>query len=400
MVSPTLPWPLDMGSKIRIYHVLRTLALMGHEVVLVALRHASDQEAQPDALRPYCADLRLVPVEHRSRVRAAVRALLKAKPYRVAKFETPAFQQEIARALQDHYDILWVHFTETLAHVPPFTVGTQRPLVVLDQHNADERFWMTYARQGHPWVRGFARFNLWQLRRFQQTILQVVDVVLSVSAEDAEFTRKRLPRTTAEVWVVPNGVDTAYLKPAEDRGRRNVVIFCGAMDVRMNVDAVKWFARHVLPRVRKVIADVEFWVVGRNPGPSVKALASLPGVRVTGRVADVRPYYAQARVAIAPFRYGGGTKLKVLEAMALGVPVVATPVGCQGIQASVGKHLLVAQTAEAFAESVVTLLRDETRRREIAAAARRLVEAQYSWEGILRQGISRLERRVEEGWRA
>jgi len=127
----------------------------------------------------------------------------------------------------------------------------------------------------------------------------------------------------------------------------------------------------------------------------VRALEALPGVRVTGRVADVRPYYAQAKVAVVPFRYGGGTKLKVLEAMALGVPVVATPVGCQGIKAVPGKHLFVEEDEEKFARRVIGLLQDDKLRERTATQARELVERKYSWQGVLQGVIARLERLVE-----
>ncbi|MBC7232376.1 MAG: glycosyltransferase [Chloroflexi bacterium] len=138
-------------------------------------------------------------------------------------------------------------------------------------------------------------------------------------------------------------------------------------------------------------------IVSRRPYRVVKALASLPGVRVTGRVEDVRPYYAEAKVAVAPFRYGGGTKLKVLEAMALGVPVVATSVGCQGIEAVPGRHLFKEDSEASFAQRVVTLLQEENLRQRIAAEARKLVEERYSWRAIMRDTIGRLARMVEGG---
>ncbi|HIP96734.1 MAG TPA: glycosyltransferase [Anaerolineae bacterium] len=268
--------------------------------------------------------------------------------------------------------------------------------MVLDQHNADERFWETYARQGPPWVRFAGALNLWKLRRFQGFVLQGVDVILSVSDEDAAFTRGRLPNPSIEVWVVPNGVDTEEFRPLDGREPKNRIIFCGAMDVLMNIDAVDWFARRIFPKVREGIPDAEFWIVGRDPVPKVKALESLTGVRVTGRVEDVKSYYAKAKVAVAPFHYGGGTKLKVLEAMALGVAVVATPIGCQGIEAVHGKHLFIEETEEGLIERVVHLLEDERLREQMAIPARRLVEERYSWHSIMSDAIKRLEDLVKD----
>ena len=394
MLSPTLPWPLNMGSKIRIYHVLRELVRAGHEVTLLTLAHEPYGPEELEVLKIHCGGLHVIPLKNRPRLQAAVKSVVSRRPYRVVKFESPEFKQAVAQALQEDYDIVWVHFMETLAYVPQSYTREKRPIVVLDQHNADERFWETYAREGLPWIRLFAKINLWQLRGIQASLLKRVDVILSASKEDADFTRTRLPNPATQVWVVPNGVDTENLRPSDTAERKNRIIFCGSMDVFMNIDAVDWFARRVFPKVHETVRDAEFWIVGREPVPRVKVLSSLPGVRVTGRVEDVRPYYAEAKVAVAPFRYGGGTKLKVLEAMALGVPVVATPVGCQGIEVMPGKHLFKEDNEEAFAQRVVSLLRDESLRRRVAAEARSLVEERYSWHAIVSDAVKRLEQMV------
>ena len=396
MLSPTLPWPLNMGSKIRVYHVLRELTRAGHEVTLLALAHEPYDSDDLEPLKTYCRELHVIPAKNRPRLQAAVKSIFSLKPYRVAKFESQKFRQAVAQTLQKNYDILWVHFMETLAYVPQSYTRKKRLLLVLDQHNADERFWETYAREGWLWTRLFAKINLWQLRKFQTFALKRVDVIMSTSKEDADFTRTRLPNPATQVWVVPNGVDTESLRQPDTAERKNCIIFCGSMDVLMNIDAVEWFARRIFPKVREAVSDAEFWIVGRNPVPKVKALASLPGVRVTGQVEDVRPYYAKAKVAVAPFRYGGGTKLKVLEAMALGVPVVATSVGCQGIDVTPEKHLFKEENEEAFAQRVVSLLQDECLRRQMATEARRLVEERYSWHAIMGDTIKRLEQMVNK----
>ncbi|MDW8103182.1 MAG: glycosyltransferase [Anaerolineae bacterium] len=395
MLSPLLPWPLDLGARIRIYHSVRVLGQMGHDVTLICINTERFEPSAIEVLRHYCRELKVVSASRRSRHWTALRALLSNKPYGVVKFWSPSFQQTVENSLKVHYDVLWVHFIETLAYLPGFAKG-RKCLIVLDQHNADERFWATFSRSGPPWVRLFAWQNIWNLRRFQRQVLRKVDVVLSVSEEDAVFTRARLPSPSTQVWVVPNGVDTEYLQTKNNEERRNRIIFCGAMDIFMNIDAVVCFAKKVFPMVRESIPDAEFWVVGRDPAPEVRALANLPGIYVTGRVEDVRPYYAQAKVAVAPFRYGGGTKLKVLEAMALGVPVVATSVGCQGIEAIPGKHLFVAERDEEFARQVNILLEDEVIWKRVTSDARRLVEQKYSWESILRGTIARLEQLISK----
>jgi len=371
--------------------VLRELSRAGHEITLLALAHERYGVDDLDAVRSFCTELGVVSVKNRSRVRAALRSVLFRKPYRVAKLESQPFRKAVDRALGKGFDVLWVHFMETLTYVPQHVPGEKGLMVVLDQHNADERFWATYARQGPPWKRLFARQNIRRLRRLRESVLRSVDVILSVSQDDAEFVRATLPNLSTQVWVAPNGVDVEGLRPAEDANRRNLAILCGAMDVLMNIDAAEWFSRSIFPMVREAAPDATLSIVGRNPARRVRALSSLPGVKVTGGVEAVQPYYANAKVAVAPFRYGGGTKLKVLEAMALGVPVVATPVGRQGIEGISGTHLFMEETEQAFAERVVALLRDDSLRRRIAAEARRLVEDRYSWSGVMSEAITRLE---------
>ncbi len=393
MLSPTLPWPLNTGAKLRVYYELRALARAGHQITLLAL---DEEQVQPEEIRnlkDYCSRLEIVPVKQRTRMRTALKALFSLRPYRIVKFENPKFRRQVSEILCEPFDVLWVHFVETLAYVPQIE-RQGGPLVVLDQHNADERFWATYASQGSPWVRIFAFQNLWKLRYFQRSVLRWVDVILSVSQEDAEFTRQNLPNPLTEVWVVPNGVDIESLCPSDEEYRKNAIIFCGSMDVLMNIDAAKQFAQKIFPKVRENVPDAEFWIVGRNPPPAVRALEGIPGVRVTGSVEDVRPYYAQAKVAVAPFRYGGGTKLKVLEAMALGVPVVATQIGYQGILATPGKHLFVEEKADGFAMRVIELLQDDDLWKKIATQARELVMQKYDWGIILEEPIAGIEELV------
>lgn len=395
MISPSFPWPLNTGAKIRIYQSLRNLARLGHKITFLTMAQEAYSPKVHKELDSMCEKFLIVSSPQRSKVSAALRAIIHNESYRIAKFKNPVFTQKIAHEVFNKYDVLWVNFLETLAYLPARVYEGKKPILVLDQHNADELFWMTYTQQGTFWVRLFARHNLARLRRFQSKVIRQVNIVLSVSKEDADYTRATLPDSSIEVWVAPNGVDTEKIYPAENQERRNKIIFCGSMDVMMNIDAVEWFTHNVFKKVREEVLDAEFWIVGRNPGPGVQKLSSLPGVYVTGSVPDVRPFYAKAKVAVAPLRLGGGTKLKVLEAMALGVPVVATPIGSQGIKAVPGKHLFVEESIENFAQKVVSLLQNEEIAKKIAKEARRLVEEHYSWSGVWGQIASRLEQYKE-----
>jgi glycosyltransferase involved in cell wall biosynthesis len=185
-----------------------------------------------------------------------------------------------------------------------------------------------------------------------------------------------------QVDVIPNGVDTEKYQPLPPP--ENVspsLMFVGSMDYPPCVDAVLYFCSDILPLIRQAINPLELWIVGRDPHPEVLKLNG-SGVHVTGRVEDVVPYYQQSTVCVIPLRAGGGTRLKILEAMALGRPVVSTTIGCEGLDVVDGEHLLIADTPEQFAEKTVRLLDDRHLSQYICANARKLVEARYGWDQI------------------
>jgi glycosyltransferase involved in cell wall biosynthesis len=207
--------------------------------------------------------------------------------------------------------------------------------------------------------------------------------MLCASNRETEFARSFIP-PNVKLWTVPNGVDTDYFVPSPPESKEShSIVLCGGYGVYRNSEAAIWFARTVFPLVNKEVPHAEFWIVGSNPNQEIQQLAETPGIHVTGTVPDVRPYYARAAVTVAPYRYGEGTKLKVLEAMASGAPVVSTPIGCQGIEVKDGEHVLIVNSAEEFARKIVYLLGNEEMRRTLAARARAVIEREYSWKKIV-----------------
>jgi glycosyltransferase involved in cell wall biosynthesis len=201
----------------------------------------------------------------------------------------------------------------------------------------------------------------------------------------SERDRQALTRFGAAVPVVviENGVDIAKFSPVADSqsGQRDRfrVVFVGAMDYHANVEAVTTFAMNAWPEIRRCLPHVVFTIVGRNPGPEIRSLGAAPGIEVTGTVPDVRPYYSEALVAVAPLRIAGGTRIKILEAMAAGVPVVSTARGAEGLVVDRGVHCLLAETAAEMSEAVVLLARDRVKAAQLASAGRDLVQRRYDW---------------------
>jgi glycosyltransferase involved in cell wall biosynthesis len=302
-------------------------------------------------------------------------------PYVAAKFGAHEIQETIRHlAEKREFDLIWANFAFMVDALPPDLAAGS--LVVLDEHESEGLLWRQFLRHGSLAKRLFAVLNLVKLRRFRARVMSKADVVLCNSEREAEFTR-RLFRQGQEVWAVPNGVDAELFVPAVSQDKKNSILLCGGLAVYRNRQAALWFARKIFPRVRREVPDAEFWIVGSYPGKDVCRLAQRPGIHVTGTVDDVRGFYAQAKVAVAPYRYGEGTKIKVVEAMACGTPLVSTPVGCQGLDVKDDEHVVIADTETGFCNGVVGLLRDAGRARRLAAAGRKLVEEKYTWKRLI-----------------
>jgi len=385
MLSPYIPWPLNGGPPIRIYYVLRELVRLGHEVVLLA-GHDGPPLPKSHPLNSLCREI--VTYQPPSSARpappllSALRSLASPLPYVAAKFGARHIWESIQRiAGKREFDLIWANFAFMAYAVPP-ELCRSIPLV-LDEHESEGLLWRQYLRHGSLAKRAFAVVNLIKLPAFRKRIMSQVAAVLSNSEREAEFTKRYAP-PGVQVWAVPNGVDTEVFSPAQtDGNKKNVILLCSGLAVYRNRAAALWFARRMFPKIRREVPDAEFWIVGSNPNPQIWKLAETPGIHVTGTVEDVRPYYAMAKVAVAPYRYGEGTKIKVVEAMACGTPMVSTSIGCQGLDVIDRKHLLIADNEPDFSRRVIGLLRNSQRRQTLAAAARVLVEQKYTWEHII-----------------
>jgi len=384
-LSPYIPWPLNGGPPIRIYYVLRELVRLRHEVVLLA-GHDGPPLPATHPLRTLCQ--KIVTYQPPSSARSAppilsaLRSLASPLPYVAAKFGAHHIRESIQRIAEKHkFDLIWANFAFMAYAVPPGLCRTT-PLV-LDEHESEGLLWRQYLRHGSLAKQAFAVVNLIKLPAFQKRVMSRVAAVLSNSEREATFTRKYAP-PGVQVWTVPNGVDTEVFAPAQTEGnKRNAILLCSGLAVYRNRAAALWFARRMFPQIRREVPDAEFWIVGSNANREIWRLAEAPGIHVTGTVEDVRPYYAMAKVAVAPYRYGEGTKIKVVEAMAFGTPMVSTTIGCQGLEVIDAKHLLIADNETDFSRRVIELLRDPERAQMLAASGRTLVEEKYAWGAII-----------------
>ena len=268
---------------------------------------------------------------------------------------------------------------------------------VIFTHNVESEIWRRHAETAAtPVSRWLYSMQHARMMRYEERAICRFNGVIAVSNTDGSMLTQLYPHAIGvPVCVVPTGVDTGFFTARPSRPESRELVFTGSMDWLPNEDAMRFFCREVLPRVRAAEPGVTLSIVGRAPTPAVRRLAAEPGVRITGRVDDVRPFVRNAAVYVVPLRIGGGTRLKIFEAMAMGRAVVSTSVGAEGLPVTSGEHLMIADGVEAFAREIVRLLRDLDQRRRLEAAARALVVERYDWSvvaGELEAALVRIAR--------
>jgi sugar transferase (PEP-CTERM/EpsH1 system associated) len=373
-----IPFPPDRGDKIRSWHTLMHLAGLAR-VHLASFADDSADAAHLPALREALGG-RLgeahVEVRRTGRAVAAARALLEAKPVSLTAFDSPAMRRFVAGMLARPEVATAYVFSGQMAQFVP---SSARQRLVMDFVDMDSAKFAAYAEAGGP-LAPLHRREAAKLFAFEREVAERAEISLLVSEAEANLFRARAGLPNADIRALPNGVDTDFYRPdaVPAEAPHPLIVFAGQMDYAPNVDAAAWFAREVLP----LVPGATFAIVGRNPSPAVKALAS-ERVIVTGEVPDVRPWLAAADVVVAPLRVARGIQNKVLEAMAAGRPVVASPAAFEGIEADPGRDLAVADGAEAQAKAIRDLLADPAWAASIGASARRRMEEAYRWEARL-----------------
>lgn len=373
------PCPPDKGDKIRAFHIIRWLAGR-HDVWLGAgVDDLADLDRQGE-LAALCREVCLAPLPALRRGFNMLAGGVTGSPLSVARFRHPKLRRWIQAVLRDvRPDLVWVCSSALVGYVldrPPET------RLIVDFVDADAEKWRAYARAASPPMRWVFAAERRRLERHDRAALRAADAAFAISPTERVLLAALAPECADRLRVLPNGVDTDHLAPAGPPQADGPIVFCGRMDYRPNIDGAAWFAREILPRIRARRPGSRFQIVGAAPTPAVRRLADLPGVEVTGAVADVRPYLAAASVAVAPLRIARGIQNKVLEALASGRPVVATPQALEGIDARPGEELLAAADAEAFSAAVLAIL-EGVAPPDLAARGRAFVLRRHRWAAHL-----------------
>jgi len=374
--------PLDTGGKIRSYHILTELAC-AHRVTLFTFyaAHPDDSHAGLEGpnFRVVRWPLRLSNPKSLGDYFDYARHLLSPHPYSMVKYCRP----EVARGLRqllksENYDVIICDFLQA-AGVIPWHISCPK---VLFAHNVEAMIWRRHYQ--------VARNPLWKVvcwheyRRMawaEGCYLQRANHVLAVSETDREHFSQFIDPN--KISVIPTGVDIDYFRPGPGDEQPNTLVFTGSMDWLPNEDAIFYFVSEILPRIREQVPEVSLWVVGRRPSRRLQELsANDTRVLVTGGVEDIRPYVQRAAVYVVPLQVGGGTRLKIFEAMSMGKAVVSTPVGAEGLPIKHGENIILADEPKEFARAVVHLLRDSAARVRLGRVARELVQEKHSWASV------------------
>lgn len=381
-----IPFPPDKGDKIRAWHMLDRLAENWDVDLGCLVDDPADLRHLP-VLEARCASV--VARQTGSRRQAALRALLRCRPglpLSLSWFHEKGLWNWVqAHLAAGTHDACFVYSSA----MAPYVMGPRNPGMrrVLDMVDVDSEKWRAYAADARPPMRQVWAREARTLLAFERRAASAFDRTLFVSAAEAAQFRSMAPEAAARVDHVDNGVDLAAFDPALPAPSpyapaTQAIVFTGTMDYRPNIEAVCWFAEQVMPHLTDLPA-VAFHIVGANPAPAVRALASRPGVHVAGAVPRIQPWIAHAAVAVAPLRIARGIQNKVLEAMALARPVVASPEAFEGVRALPGRDILVAEGALAMAQAVRGVL--DGRHPGLGARARAAVTEAHDWKATLRR---------------
>lgn len=372
------PLPLDSGGKIKTYGMLRSLA-REHDVTVLAYTRTEDERRHIPDLQRLCRAVHTLPLERGPLARTAdpLRSLMLGRSFIITR--------DFRREMLEKFESLVAALEPDAVHIDHLQMAQfirfdASYRTVLDQHNVESTIIRRVAETAADLpTRIYSRIEWPKLRRYELEVCRECDVTLTVSEQDRAALMELDPGIT-NIHSLPIGIDVDSIRPVERNPVARNILFLGTMYWPPNVDSVLYFYRQIMPSIRREIPECVFTIAGQRPARSIRALAADPAVRVTGYVSDVRDSAQDCGVFIVPLRSGSGVRVKILNAMAMALPVVSTSVGAEGLEVTSGKHLLIADTPQDFARSVTEILSDSDLAQRLGQSARELVCEEYSWD--------------------
>lgn len=384
-LTPQIPHPPRQGTALRNWGLISHLAARGHRVSLLTFDEGPLDAPLSAELHAACARVERVAVPRRSsadRLRTLVASALPDMAWRL-------WAPEFARRLQDvlcseQPDVLQVEGIELARYALDPALASQK--LVFDDHNCEyllqRRSYETDRLRPRRWhAAAYSSVQWRRLHRFEASIVRRANATLCVSNEDRALLQALVPG--AQLQVIYNGIDVARYASTESAEAAHTLVFTGKMDFRPNIDAALWLATDVLPKVHAAVPGCRLVIVGQKPHARLDVLRGDPRIEITGEVPDIRPYIAAATVYVAPLLAGGGTRFKLLEAMAMRKAIVSTSLGSEGFAVTHGREMLLADNADSFAGAVLDLLKSQDRRDALGAQAYAFVRGDYDWQSIV-----------------
>jgi sugar transferase (PEP-CTERM/EpsH1 system associated) len=386
-LSPRQCWPARSGAKLREYHFARALAQRGPLTYL----HFTDPGSEPLTRKdlPFCEAVVAIPKPHAYGPAKLVQGVHGRWPLPILNYTSEEMSAAVDRlTATQSFDLIHLDSIHMIRYGEAAAgQGGSTTKIVYNWHNIESEAMQRFsATVSSPAKRWYARLTARKLASLERSILKTAFGHIVCSDRELEELRRTAP--SARIAVIENGVDVESFSPGVNvSGQAHKLVFVGSMNYSPNIEAATSFTQRIWPLLRRRFPDLELWIVGASPTSAVLQLGNVEGVTVTGTVPDVRPYYRDALAAIVPLRTGGGTRLKILEAMAAGVPVVSTPLGAEGLPVTPGENILIAEPddAETWLRHLEHLKESEPGRRTLSAAALELVRTSYDWEMLGRK---------------
>jgi polysaccharide biosynthesis protein PslH len=383
MIAGRVPWPTDDGWKLRTFNVMNGLIQKGVEVHFVAFGSGSASDEQYRELRLLTSRLHVVPRKKSYALTDLLKGLVTSMPFSVLNYFEAGFQDRIdTLCREENFDFLLVEDIVLAEYAKSVAI----PIKFLDMHNVESNLLLRYADRERSFPRQiYARITAAKLRKYEATAAEVFNRILVCSENDRDLLQEMPVQTP--VVVVPNGIDPSLFEESQGRVAPGEIVFVGSMDYHANISGITHFVKEIFPRIVAEIPGVTLSIVGKNPGEQILALAS-GQIKVTGKVPDVRPFLSRAALVIVPLLVGGGTRLKILEAMAMGKAVISTSLGCEGITAVSGETIWLEDTPAGFAARVVSLLSLPDDAQTMGRKARDYVLEHYDWSNITQKIVT------------
>jgi polysaccharide biosynthesis protein PslH len=374
VLSPSIPYPPTDGGRIRIYNLIKYLAEK-NEITLIAFYQENDELKHIPVLKEFCKNI--YPVLCWSR---QIKNLLSKSFFLRAYGVNRLMQDCVNKVVQNQsFDVIQAESLCMSQYLPKIFKGIK----VLDAPDVQTIRYKMFADVKKDRLNKIIALLKWRIvRKIERNVGKKVDMILTMSSFDHDVFKKIIKRDC--IYITPNGVDANYFKASLNSERFGAnLLFIGMMNYLPNIDAMLYFCREIFPIIKRYIKDVKLSIIGKNPPPEILQLEEIDNVEVGGYYVDVRPCYDKCSAFIVPLRSGSGTRLKILEALSMGSPVISTSIGCQGIEVTNGTDIIVIDKPEEFAKEVVGILKNKDLRQKLIKNGRRLIEEKYNWGVII-----------------